>query len=84
MMSLSTTSAFDCEKHCKVHAACFFFKFSEEGGVCELFESEYRTGCSQVAGALVRNYDISFNIRVQTKQFKYRVQSSDVFSNFNF
>ena len=71
-MSLSTTNAFDCEKECKIHQDCSFFKFSEHVafvenvfenvGVCELFESEFRHGCHNLAGPLVSKLYIELNI----------------------
>ena len=52
-MSFRTMSAFDCEKDCKAHENCSFFKFSEINDVCEFFESEFRSGCSDVSATMV-------------------------------
>ena len=70
-MSLSTTNPFDCEKECKLHQDCLLFKFSEHValvenvfenvGVCELFESEFRTGCHDLSGPLVSKSNIEIN-----------------------
>ena len=53
MMTLSAMIPFDCEKSCKLYKNCLSFKFTESNGVCELFASEFRTRCSQIAGPLV-------------------------------
>ena len=54
MMSLSAASAFECEQYCKIQDDCFFFKYSEGNCVCELFEFEYRVGCLDTSGPLVK------------------------------
>ena len=54
MMSLSAASAFECEQYCKIQDDCFFFQYSEGDGVCELFEFEYRAGCLDTSGPLVK------------------------------
>ena len=71
MMSLNTTNPFDCEKECKLHQDCLFFEFSdhvafvenvfENIGVCELFESEFRAGCQDLAGPLVSKLNKEIN-----------------------
>ena len=65
ILSFRTMSSFDCEKDCKAHENCFFFKFSEGNGVCEFFESEYRTGCSEISATMVGYFHVYISWETQ-------------------
>ena len=63
MVSFRPTNSFSCEKYCKINKQCSFFKFTENNGLCELFDSEYRKDCTNISGPL--NLDIEKCISTQ-------------------
>ena len=75
MISFITTNAFDCEKECKIHQDCFYFKFSERDGDgrCELFESEFRNDCHDLSGPLVSSLIIENVIGIQSRIDYFRI-----------